>query len=812
MNSPVTNSGPRVPQQLRPQHARDIPRVLNAPEDSAVVVQTEAGLRSVPKKRFQSNIVHWDVNSSLHDVKPAVVCDNDVQKLTIDGDAFYHYGTGNQGVQYGYGYVDGVLPNEGRYWLLLSAAAAETNSVAYHFVDKNDEVFLEIAFQDRAVTIESTKHTVREDRRFTLPTSRSFILVCIDIDASRVDVYDSKKKLIGYSYNGDFFQSAMVTVLSSTYRNLNNYGKISTLATDTPCDIPADYAPLVVRKCKIEDPYIRHFLKPTGFTRYGMTAVVPTKLYYSDEKELIVLNEASTTASLIHANHFSEEQYFYKDVIFSGGYRLKTSEQGSLFFGNDNDVNALTLDRPESGWILAFGDNVWANVGTGTYTILVGQELGGRLSYSDLTTVVGTGWNDLQVASGLTSFGHSNARKLEVANQVTIIGNRNVGEQVRTFRSAVVIGEGSFNPTSVIADAEHSTVVGNNSLNGSVVGPANVVIGNAAATAAAEELTVSDNVVIGYEALAGHVGDVDCSVVVGKEAGKGVGTVNNSVLVGEQSGRETIGNGIVAVGANALDNKDGYDLPNFDATAIGYKSMQGQSGIRNSTAIGAGSRVYGDDQVWLGNTETTVFSHVANSVRADSRDMSFVQRTSLGLDFILRIRPVEYRTNFRDRNREYQNRPQPPQPPRPRPSAPTISPQDPAYQAELLSYREDEQLWQQEYETYQIEQARWVEEVRRWDSENALDAIKVDPEHADDIVHQGIVGQELEALMGELGIDSALLSKLATQTGDSVMCVSYEQLVPPLINAVQELTKEVRSDAFASRVAAKVLEMIRSTR
>ena len=811
MNSPASPPGPRVPQQLRTQQSRDVSRIATAPEDSAVMVQTREGIRAVPKNQFASNVVNWDVSLSEQLAAPFVVGQPSQYRLTVSEDVFHHYGIANVGQQEAFAFVDGTLPSTGKYWLLLSAAVEDNNEVSYQFKDREDFCFLTISFKDRSVKIDSLVHAIDVERVHTLSNPRSFLLVCIDIDNAVVDVYDNEKQLNSFDFGVDAFSGAFIAIKSTTYRNLNNYGKVSTLATETPCDIPEGYRPLEVVRCRITPPFTNQYLRPNKWTRIGWRAVSPHNVYFSDGRDFITLPDAESVASLHSKNHFLEEQRFAKDVTF-GDYRLKTSIQGSFFFGNNPNASELMLERPESGWIFAFGDNVWADLHHGNYTFLMGQDLGARLEYSNLTTVVGTGWSSLQLVNGVTALGHGNAQSVVTATRSVVVGNSNVNGNLTTTVGLTVVGDESFKPIDAIADAADNTVIGTGSVVGSIVGPDNVVVGNNALTANGEALSILNNVVIGSGALSNHIGDIDASVAIGREAGKGAGNLHSVVIVGEEAGRETIGSGSVAIGANALDNKDGFDLPNFDVTAIGYKAMQGQSGLRNSTALGANARVYGDDQVWLGDTSTKTFTHVPAAVRADQRDMSFVQRTPLGLDFILRVRPVQYRTNFRDRERDYESRPKPPAPIRERPVVPSIAPQDPSYQNELLLYRKDMELWQKEFEDYQVAYTAWSDAVRRWEAENSLEQIQVNPENADDQTHQGIVGQELAALAGELGIDFAGVQKLTSQTGDSVMCVSYEEFIPPLINAVQELTKEVRSEAFAERVAAKVLEMIRASR
>ena len=71
----------------------------------------------------------------------------------------------------------------------------------------------------------------------------------------------------------------------------------------------------------------------------------------------------------------------------------------------------------------------------------------------------------------------------------------------------------------------------------------------------------------------------------------------------------------------------------------------------NITCIGTDSRTSASDQCqlggWNGSTYQGIYAQAALNVRSDRRDKMDIRKNRLGLDFIMKLKPVQYRMNYR---------------------------------------------------------------------------------------------------------------------------------------------------------------------
>ncbi|MEG2143944.1 MAG: tail fiber domain-containing protein, partial [Oscillospiraceae bacterium] len=89
-------------------------------------------------------------------------------------------------------------------------------------------------------------------------------------------------------------------------------------------------------------------------------------------------------------------------------------------------------------------------------------------------------------------------------------------------------------------------------------------------------------------------------------------------------------------------------------TAIGKQALKfKQSGGFNETffncvGLGYGARVAGSNEIQLGDSATTVYTYGAVQNRSDKRDKADIRPTRLGLNFINRLNPVDFKWDLRD--------------------------------------------------------------------------------------------------------------------------------------------------------------------
>ena len=121
---------------------------------------------------------------------------------------------------------------------------------------------------------------------------------------------------------------------------------------------------------------------------------------------------------------------------------------------------------------------------------------------------------------------------------------------------------------------------------------------------------------------------------------------NYNIGIGHRAAFQTTsGGGNVALGKDSLySNVTGYNN-----TALGYASLfTSVKSYYNCTGVGYYAEVTGSDQVQLGNSSTTTYVYGTVQNRSDRRDKADIKVSSLGLEFVKRLRPVDYKWNFRE--------------------------------------------------------------------------------------------------------------------------------------------------------------------
>jgi hypothetical protein len=168
----------------------------------------------------------------------------------------------------------------------------------------------------------------------------------------------------------------------------------------------------------------------------------------------------------------------------------------------------------------------------------------------------------------------------------------------------------------------------------------NVAIGYQALTAAT---TGALNVAVGSNALAALISG-NANVAVGRIALDGCTTGENNTAIGDNSLPSlSTGTGNVGVGKDSNGTTTGTNN-----TGLGFSSLTAISTETNCTGVGYQSAVTGSNQVQLGNSSTTVYAYGPVQDRSDARDKADVRNTVLGLNFINRLRPVDFRWNYRE--------------------------------------------------------------------------------------------------------------------------------------------------------------------
>jgi len=256
-----------------------------------------------------------------------------------------------------------------------------------------------------------------------------------------------------------------------------------------------------------------------------------------------------------------------------------------------------------------------------------------------------------------------------------------------------------------------------------------------------------------------NVSLIGFSTVNNLNFGGGGGTGANNSIFGEGAGGSLdIGNNNTAIGSQALfscansssNSAFGYlSLGSLTAgqsnTAFGNGSLVASTNITNSSGFGNGAAVTGNNQVQLGDSSTTTYVYGTVQNRSDIRDKTDVRDTQLGLGFINALRPVDYKWDMRD-----------------------------------------------DYKPAMPEDLTDKEAMAAWREACDLSNITSDGSKKRSRFHHGLIAQEVKAVLDAKGIDFGGYQDHKVKGGQDVMSIGYEELVAPLIKAVQELTARVQ--------------------
>lgn len=257
------------------------------------------------------------------------------------------------------------------------------------------------------------------------------------------------------------------------------------------------------------------------------------------------------------------------------------------------------------------------------------------------------------------------------------------------------------------------------------------------------------NTAVGYAALSSNI------------AGS-YNTATGSFALPLNTGGDNTANGAYAlfyntIGSNNVGIGTGALLANTTGgsnTGIGVQALNGIVSSTNCSGLGNAAQVTGSNQVQLGNSATTTYAYGAVQNRSDARDKTDIKDTELGLDFIKALRPVDFKWDMRE---DY------------RPEAPKV-PEKGATEAELAAYEEAK--------------AKWLEDIK-------LANITHDGSKKRNRYHHGLIAQEVKAVLEAQGIDFGGLQDHSIKGGDDVLSVGYNELIAPLIKAIQQLSARI---------------------
>jgi Phage tail repeat like/Chaperone of endosialidase len=411
-----------------------------------------------------------------------------------------------------------------------------------------------------------------------------------------------------------------------------------------------------------------------------------------------------------------------------GSYSLSSNTSGFSNIGVGYQSLSSNIDGYDN---IAIGYSSSSNNTTGNENIAIG-------SSSLLFNTTG---------AGNTAIGRSALMSNTIGNYNTGIGGYSLQYNIDGY-SNVGIGNGTLQNNTT---GFQNIAIGNNSGNYNTTGSLNTVMGDQSFV---QNTTGYQNTAIGSSSLTVNSTGFDNTAVGAYSLLWNTGNENTAVGVNSLNNNQ-LGNFNTSVGANSLlNNQNGSNN-----VAVGYSANQNGE-FDNTTCLGYNTSVTNNNQVQLGSSGTTTYVYGTVQNRSDLRDKADVRDTVLGLDFINKLRPVDYKWDMRE---DYK-------------SAMPVK-------AILQKSATSEEIKANDLEYRNI--------VKEYIDANKLANLTHDGSKKRSRYHHGLIAQDVKQLIDTTGIDFGGLQDHSKSGGEDVLSIGYDEFIAPLIKAVQELSLKV---------------------
>jgi hypothetical protein len=404
----------------------------------------------------------------------------------------------------------------------------------------------------------------------------------------------------------------------------------------------------------------------------------------------------------------------------SGSYALFSNTTGQL---NTASGYAALLSNTTGANNTASGYEALRNNTTGANNTASGSE---ALRYNT------TGANN-------TASGREALRSNTTGNQNTASGNEALfSNTTGNYNTA----SGSF-ALSNNTTGNYNTASGSYALLSNTTGNNNTASGYAALNS---NTTGDNNTASGYAALnsntTGYSNTASSTEALNSNTTGYHNTASgHQALFSNTTGYRNTASGSLTLWSNTTgyeNTASGYEVlfsntTGYRNTASGYLALSNNTTFSNVSGLGYNSQVTGSNQVQLGDSNTTTYAYGSVQNRSDERDKADISETSVGLQFILKLNPVDYKWDYRE---DY-----------------TIT-----------------------TETTDIS-GNTILEVQNLPKDGSKKRTRK---------HHGLIAQQVKQVMSEMGIDFGGYQDHSVNGGNDVMSLGYTEFIAPLIKAVQE--------------------------
>lgn len=291
-----------------------------------------------------------------------------------------------------------------------------------------------------------------------------------------------------------------------------------------------------------------------------------------------------------------------------------------------------------------------------------------------------------------------------------------------------------------------NTAVGCAALVKNTIGTQNVAVGH---DALEDNTSGSSNTALGYYSLAANTTGIG-NVALGYYSLRANFLGSYNTALGYFALRvNDMGHYNTALGYNSLEVNN-YGQYNTALGSAALKTKQDGTNMtrfNNCTGLGSNAKVSASNQVQLGDYNATTYAYGAVQNRSDRRDKTDIAPTALGLNFINRLIPVDYRWNYRESYHD---------------------------EVQVMATVQDEDGYPSTELQCQILKAPQDGSRKR------------------KRLHHGLIAQEVKAVIDDMGVDFGGYQDHSINGGCDVLSIGYEELIAPLIKAVQELSAEIK--------------------
>ena len=464
-------------------------------------------------------------------------------------------------------------------------------------------------------------------------------------------------------------------------------------------------------------------------TQLGVRVEGETEYQYSDDLKGEKGDKGDTGKAFYIAKTYSSvgemQADFNNNTVKTGEYVIISSTDGD---------NGKIFEKKESSF--EFIVQMGSSGGESKYLFV--DEGKGKLVISNMDKTKFEALGEEECIIGINSGGKGKRN--------TVIGNNAFQKNINGACNVVIGRSGMPNNT----DGSYNVAIGDGALRGNTTGSFNVALGQNSLRA---NVVGAQNIALGQNSLTSNIVGIQNIALGQNSLASNIGGEQN-IAIGHQALMNNIyGSRNVALGGGTtlFNNKNGNDN-----VAIGFSALT-YTDFTNTIGIGRDTQVTADNQAQIGNSNVTVYCYGAVQNRSDKRDKTDIQDTNLGLNFLMKLRPREYRWDYRE---DYINREE----------------------------MEKELKILEETKIEEEEKTKKREEIlKKYSLENVIK----DGKQKGWRLHQGFIAQEVFETMRELGVDFGGYQDHSINGGKDVLSLGYEEFIPILVKGLQEQQKEI---------------------